>query len=89
MTRLRIEIREPDQAPREVVIESGVDIGRECDGVVLSDPKTSRRHLRLTAGPNGPTVADLGSTNGAARRRLRPRDGPSRASSTRWRPRRE
>lgn len=64
MTAYRVEIREPGRPPREVVVESAVEVGRECDGVVLSDPRTSRRHLRLVPGPDGLTVADLGSTNG-------------------------
>lgn len=64
MTRYRIELRVPDQPAREVSVEAPLVVGRECEGVVLADPKTSRRHLKLSPGPDGLTVVDLGSTNG-------------------------
>jgi hypothetical protein len=37
--------------------------GRDCD-VVLDDAGISRRHAEIRPGPDGWTVADLGSTNG-------------------------
>jgi hypothetical protein len=50
---------------RSVVSGDVAVIGRsrECD-VVVSDPNVSRRHAELRHGPEGWSVADLGSTNG-------------------------
>ena len=41
-----------------------VDVGRDCDGLLLADAELSRRHLRLSATGGQVTVQDLGSTNG-------------------------
>jgi hypothetical protein len=50
---------------RLIVPTGGGTIGRsrECD-VVLDDAGISRRHAEIRPGPDGWTVADLGSTNG-------------------------
>src|SRR5215211_4285374 len=65
MPRYRIEIQEPGKDPEVRLVQDGpVEVGRECDGLVLGDPKTSRRHIRLTPGEHGLSVTDLGSTNG-------------------------
>ena len=40
-----------------------VGTGRDVD-LRLEDPTVSRRHCRLRAGPDGPLIEDLGSTNG-------------------------
>ncbi|MCA1692486.1 MAG: ATP-binding cassette domain-containing protein, partial [Actinobacteria bacterium] len=61
----QVEIREPGLERRRLALESGpLEVGRECDGLVVVDPAVSRRHLLLTAGDDGLTVVDLGSTNG-------------------------
>jgi class 3 adenylate cyclase len=49
---LYVEIREP------------IEIGRECDGVLLLDGQASRRHALLTPRGDSVLVEDLGSTNG-------------------------
>jgi nitrite reductase (NADH) large subunit len=59
-----IEIREPGQPPRRVVLERAIEVGRECDGEVLSDEGVSRRHLRLVPSPVALSLIDLGSRNG-------------------------
>lgn len=59
-----VEIHEPEKVPRRRAVVGVLDIGRECDGEVLDDAEVSRRHLRLTGGPGGLTVEDLGSSNG-------------------------
>ena len=41
-----------------------IEVGRDCAGVLLTDPKTSRRHLRLHVSGGKVIVTDLGSTNG-------------------------
>jgi predicted component of type VI protein secretion system len=50
---------------RLLVPSAGGTVGRsrDCD-VVLDDAGISRRHAELRRGPDGWTVADLGSTNG-------------------------
>lgn len=43
----------------------GVTIGRGSDNaLVVPDPKMSRRHARIAAGPEGITLEDLGSRHG-------------------------
>ena len=59
-----IEIREPGREVRRVVVDRAIEVGRECDGEVLSDEGVSRRHLRLVPSPVALSVVDLGSRNG-------------------------
>ena len=60
-----LEIREPGRPARRVTLQSGqLTVGREGTDVVVDDAGVSRRHLALTAGQGGLTVADLGSRNG-------------------------
>ena len=65
-----IVIDEPGRQPLLVVVVQPLEIGRECAGIVLTDPAISRRHLLVVA--HGPTVrvTDLSTTNGSTRRRL-------------------
>ena len=60
----RIEIRAPGRAPTTLIVDGALELGRECDGVVLDDSKVSRRHLQLRVTGEGLVVSDLGSTNG-------------------------
>lgn len=42
-----------------------ITLGRDItNDIVINDPEVSRHHLRLTRGPEGYTLEDLGSTNG-------------------------
>ncbi len=59
-----VELREPGRPPREIDIDRPVDVGRECDGLLVSDPGVSRRHVRLAPVGDELVVTDLGSTNG-------------------------
>jgi len=59
-----IEIREPGQRARRVVVDRAIEVGRECDGEMVSDEGVSRRHLRLVPSPVALSVVDLGSRNG-------------------------
>jgi ABC-type multidrug transport system fused ATPase/permease subunit len=59
-----VELREPGRPTREIDIDRPVEVGRECDGVRVSDPGVSRRHVRLAPAGNDLVVMDLGSTNG-------------------------
>jgi nitrite reductase (NADH) large subunit len=59
-----IEIREFGQPVRRRIVERSIEIGRECDGELLSDEGVSRRHLRLVPSPVSLSLVDLGSRNG-------------------------
>ena len=59
-----IEIREPGRPVRRVVVDRAIEVGRECDGEVVSDEGVSRRHLKLVPSPVALSVVDLGSRNG-------------------------
>jgi nitrite reductase (NADH) large subunit len=59
-----VEIREPGQPVRRVVVDRAIEVGRDCDGEVVSDEGVSRRHLRLVPSPVALSVIDLGSRNG-------------------------
>jgi adenylate cyclase len=60
-----VKISEPGRTPLHLVLRQPVEVGRDCDGVLLADSELSRRHLRLTATAGRVTVQDLGSTNGS------------------------
>jgi nitrite reductase (NADH) large subunit len=59
-----IEIRQPGEAVRRVVLDRAIEVGRDCDGEIVSDPGVSRRHLKLVPNPTSLSVVDLGSRNG-------------------------
>ncbi len=61
-----VKITEPGRTPLHLVIRRPVDVGRDCDGLLLADPELSRRHLRLTATGRRVSIQDLGSTNGTS-----------------------
>ena len=77
-----VEIRELGRPIRQVVVDRALEVGRECDGVVVADDGASRRHLKLLPSPLGLSVVDLGSRNGTllngvpltTRRMLQPGD---------------
>ncbi|MFN8529165.1 MAG: FHA domain-containing protein [Anaerolineae bacterium] len=42
-----------------------ITLGRDItNDIVINDPEVSRHHMRMTRGPGGYTIEDLGSTNG-------------------------
>jgi class 3 adenylate cyclase len=59
-----IKISEPGRTPLHLVVRRPIEVGRDCDGVLLADVELSRRHLRLGVTAGRVTVQDLGSTNG-------------------------
>jgi class 3 adenylate cyclase len=60
-----VVIREPGRAPLCLVVRGpAIEVGRDCRGVLLTDPQISRRHLALHAASGVVYVTDLGSTNG-------------------------
>ncbi len=65
-----------DGRSQQFTFDGDVTIGRDpASALVLSDPEISRRHARLSVGPGGVTLADLGSGNGTwfGGRELEPR----------------
>jgi pSer/pThr/pTyr-binding forkhead associated (FHA) protein len=62
-----VVIRQPGRTPIHLQVREAIEIGRECSGVLLADPRVSRRHLVLAPTDGGPAevaVLDLGSMNG-------------------------
>lgn len=70
-----VVIRQPGQTPIHVQVREAIEVGRECTGVILVDPKVSRRHLVLApthdGGADEVAVLDLGSLNGTLLRGAR------------------
>src|SRR6056297_2170937 len=59
-----LEIREPTGAARRVDVHGTLEVGRDCDGIVLDDPLVSRRHLVVEPATDGVLMTDVGSANG-------------------------
>ena len=59
-----VEVRQPKAKPLILAVRDAVEIGRDCDGLLLSDPEVSRRHVVLRLDGEELVVEDLGSTNG-------------------------
>ena len=60
-----ITVRPPNRQPFTLVLEERLEFGREGDGIVIVDPRVSRRHVVLEPSSDGAVVVtDLGSANG-------------------------
>lgn len=59
-----IEVRQPERGDLLVMVRSELAVGRECDGLILDDPKVSRLHARFTVEDGALMLIDLQSTNG-------------------------
>ena len=59
-----LQVTEPGRSARVVTLSEPVEVGRDCEGIVLDDPTTSRRHLVLEPQADGVVARDLGSANG-------------------------
>ena len=59
-----IVVRQPGRRPLTVVVATSLEIGRDCDGLLIADNQASRRHVELVNTATGLMVTDLGSTNG-------------------------
>lgn len=64
MTHPVIAIEQAGRRALHVQVRETLEIGRECDGIMIADTLASRRHA--TIGPRGDNVIveDVGSTNG-------------------------
>jgi class 3 adenylate cyclase len=59
-----IVVTQPGRQALHLVIDGALVVGRECEGLLLADAQTSRRHLELRQHDGQVTCTDLGSTNG-------------------------
>jgi class 3 adenylate cyclase len=59
-----VQITEPGRTPLHLRLHRPIEVGRDCDGLLLTDALLSRRHLRLSSIAGRVTLEDLGSTNG-------------------------
>jgi len=59
-----IVVKQEGRRPLYVQVREPLEIGRECDGIVLADGQASRRHASLSPRGDSVVVEDLGSTNG-------------------------
>ena len=59
-----IVVTQPGRQALHLVLEDALVVGRECEGLLLADVQTSRRHLELRSRDGQVTCTDLGSTNG-------------------------
>src|SRR4051794_8338433 len=60
-----VAIGEPGRPLLFVLVPHSLEIGRDCSGVLLSDPSISRRHLLVLPADDLVRVSDLGTTNGS------------------------
>jgi class 3 adenylate cyclase len=59
-----IVVTQPGRQRLHLVVEEILVVGRECEGLLLADAQTSRRHLELRHRDGRVICTDLGSTNG-------------------------
>lgn len=59
-----VVVRQAGRRPLHVQVRDAVEVGRQCDGLLIEDAQASRRHLVLRLAGERVMVEDLGSTNG-------------------------
>lgn len=59
-----VVVKQPNRKPIYVSLRETIELGRECDGILLADPQVSRRHASIGLSGDHVIVEDLGSTNG-------------------------
>jgi pSer/pThr/pTyr-binding forkhead associated (FHA) protein len=59
-----IQILEPGHPSRVEKIDAEIEVGRDCEGMLVDDPTVSRRHITLDPTDVGLVVVDMGSANG-------------------------
>ena len=59
-----IVVTQPGRQALHLVLDDALIVGRECEGLLLADAQTSRRHLELRPRDGRVMCTDLGSTNG-------------------------
>lgn len=59
-----VVVRQPNHGTLFVLLREALVIGWECEGLQLTDPRISRRHLELEPLAGAVRLTELGSTNG-------------------------
>jgi class 3 adenylate cyclase len=59
-----VAVRQPGRQTLYVEVHGRLELGRDCDGLLLADAQVSRRHAELRVAGDRLLVVDLGSTNG-------------------------
>jgi class 3 adenylate cyclase len=59
-----VVVQQPNRTSLRLELDEPLEIGRECDGLLIADPQASRRHAVLTPRGSDVLVEDLRSTNG-------------------------
>jgi class 3 adenylate cyclase len=59
-----IIVRQAGRPPLHLALHESLEVGRDCNGLLLADRQTSRQHLLVSIEDGAVVVTDLGSTNG-------------------------
>jgi class 3 adenylate cyclase len=59
-----ILVQQDGRRPLRILVDESLEMGRECDGLLLVDERVSRRHLEIRNEQGRLVVTDLGSSNG-------------------------
>jgi class 3 adenylate cyclase len=59
-----VVVRQAGREPLFVEVHGHLEVGRDCDGLLLADAQVSRRHIELRVTGGRLTVTDIGSRNG-------------------------
>ncbi len=59
-----VVVQTQGRQPLRIVLADRLELGRECDGLLVADPRVSRHHVELTIDGESVIVRDLGSANG-------------------------
>ncbi len=57
-------VQTPGRRPLRLMVGEPIEVGRECDGLMVGDPLASRRHVVLRCVDGVLWATDLGSSNG-------------------------
>jgi hypothetical protein len=75
-----LEVREPGREARRITVDRVIEVGRECDGEIVTDPSVSLRHCKLVASPVALSLVDWAATAARSSTVSRSRAGPSSTS---------
>ena len=59
-----IIVKQPNRRSLRLQVAETLEVGRECDGLLISDSQASRQHARITLRGRDVMIEDLRSTNG-------------------------
>ncbi len=64
VTEFWLTVRPPNRRTLTVMVDGPLVVGRDCDGLLLADPRVSRRHTSFEPVDDKLLITDLGSSNG-------------------------